>query len=182
MRDVTKSSLPRKAVELIRHFEGGPDPHGPASYRLTASGAWARSRPAHLFYFFKEINLSACRLFVDLGSGDGAAVCMAGLFTTAVGMEADPALASKAAASARRLELADRASFLCTDFFTQRIRAADVLFIYPDKPIHALEESLHGWDGVLLVYGPHFPPKRMKLERTLKCGRESLSVYRGWKM
>ncbi|MEN6438351.1 MAG: hypothetical protein ABFD97_07195 [Syntrophobacter sp.] len=177
-----KSFFQRKAIELIRRFEVVPDSDGQVSYRLTASGAWARSRPAHLFYFFKKINLSAFKLFVDLGSGDGAATCMAGLFTTAIGIEADPDLASEAAESARAVELGNHVNFLCADFFTQRIRAADILFIYPDKPVYALEESLGGWDGVLLVYGPHFPPKRMLLARSLKCGRESLSVYRGWKM
>lgn len=181
MRTGTERLLERKALELIRRFERNPDPRGIDSYRLTVSGAWARSRPAHLFYFFRKIDLSAFRLFVDLGSGDGAAACMAGLFTSAVGIEADANLVAAAAATARDLKLGERVSFLRADFFTQRIRSADVLFIYPDKPVHVLEASLEGWDGTLLVYGPHFPPKKMKLERALKCGRETLAVYRGWK-
>lgn len=171
----------RRAVGMVRYFEGSrgrPDCVDDLPYRLTASGAWARSRPAHLFFFFRRIKLSGFRLFADLGSGDGAAACVAGLFTHAVGIESDPELASSAGRAARNLDIVDRVQFMCADFFTQRIRAADCLFIYPDKPIYSLEDVLDGWVGTLLVYGPHFPPKRMQLSEKLTCGKETLSVYR----
>ncbi len=172
-------------AELVRYFEGlskdgGPFRFGQAPYKLTSHGAWARSRPAHLFYFFKKVGLGSFDLMVDLGSGDGTASCMAGLLTRALGIEADFDLASQAMKSARHLGMDTRVRFICADFYTQRIRNADCLFIYPDKPIYALEQALEGWEGTLLVYGPHFPPKRLRLAEKLTCGKETLCVYRGW--
>jgi hypothetical protein len=171
--------LARKASELIRYYKGlhGVQDEGGDAYRLTASGAWAASRPAHLFYFFRKINLAAFKLFLDLGSGDGIVSCLAGLFTRSVGIEVDPELASIAGQAARVLGLENRVDFVCGDFFTQRIQKADCLFIYPDKPVYALEEWLQGWRGTLVIYGPHFPPKRFSLKEKLRCGRETLSVY-----
>jgi len=144
---------------------------------LTALGAWAASRPAHLYSFFRKVDLSRFRLFIDLGSGDGVAACTAGLFTRSIGMESDPILVSRAALAARDLKLESRVSFICANFLTQRIQQADCLYIYPDKPVHAMEDTLEGWDGTLLIYGPHFPPKRFCLLEKLRCGRETMSVY-----
>lgn len=168
-------------MEVIRHYEGlyrRGRCRAEFSYRVTASGAWAASIPAHLFYFFRKLRLAEDGLFIDLGSGDGVVACIAGLFTRAIGIEADPALVCQAGRSVRDLKLEDSVRFICADFFTQRIQTADYLYIYPDKPIYALEESLQGWRGILLVYGPHFPPRRFLLAERLRCGKESLSVYR----
>ena len=148
------------------------------SYRMTASGAWAASRPAHLFYFFKKIGVLNFRLFIDLGSGDGVASCLAGLFTRSIGIESDPVLVLRASRAARDLKLDTRVQFIRADFLTQNIRGADCLFIYPDKPVYALEEALEGWAGTLLVYGPHFPPKRFCFAEKIRCGKETMSVYR----
>ncbi|MGA2404725.1 MAG: hypothetical protein ABSG91_23985, partial [Syntrophobacteraceae bacterium] len=92
-------------------------------------------------------------------------------------IESDPFLVSQAGRAARDLRLESRVRFICADFLTQRIQRADCLYIYPDKPLHALEDALEGWGGVLLIYGPHFPPKRFRLREKLRCGRESMSVY-----
>ena len=171
-----------RAAELIRYYRRlhAPGPHNKLGlpYRLTAAGAWAASRPAHLFHFFRQINLSEFRLFIDLGSGDGIVSCLAGLFTKAVGIEADPQLALTASRSARELELENRVNFICADFFTQEIRAADCCYIYPDKPVYPVEETLEGWEGTLLINGPHFPPKKFSIKQKLRCGRETLSIYR----
>ncbi|MGA3112985.1 MAG: hypothetical protein ABSF90_00980 [Syntrophobacteraceae bacterium] len=172
---------PKTAAEIIEYFRRlhGPDgEYGEAlPYRLTASGAWAASRPEHLFNFFKRVDLSQFRLFIDLGSGDGVASCAAGLFTRSIGIESDPCLVSRAARAARDLNIQDRVGFICADFLTQRIQEADCLYIYPDKPVDALEKAIEGWDGTLFIYGPHFPPKRLALMEKLTCGRETLSVY-----
>jgi hypothetical protein len=165
-------------IAYFRRLHGRDGDYGEAlPYRLTASGAWAASRPEHLFNFFKRVDLSRFRLFIDLGSGDGVASCTAGLFTRSVGIESDPFLASRAARAARDLNLLSRVGFIRADFLTQRIQAADCLYIYPDKPIDALEKTLEGWDGTLFIYGPHFPPKRLSLMEKLRRGRETLSVY-----
>jgi hypothetical protein len=171
----------KKAAEIIRYFGRLHGRRGRCGeippYRLTASGVWAASRPAHLFNFFKRIDLSGYRLFADLGSGDGVAACTAGLFTCSIGIESDAFLVSLASRAARDLKLDDRVGFIRADFLTQGIREAGCLFIYPDKPIYVLDEVLAGWGGVLLIYGPHFPPKRLRLREKLRCGKETMSVY-----
>ena len=175
------SSRAKRAVDVIRYFrqlhgvsgKGGEFP----PYRVTASGAWAASRPAHLYCFFKKLNLSKCGLFIDLGSGDGVASCIAGLFTRSVGIESDPILVSRSLRTVRELGLEDRVRFIRADFLTQHIRRADCLYIYPDRPVNFLEEALKGWIGTLLIYGPHFPLERLRLQKKLRCGKESISVY-----
>jgi len=176
-------SVSVKADEVIGYFQrlhACPGDRGEAlPYRLTASGTWAASRPEHLFNFFKRVDLSSFSLFIDLGSGDGVASCAAGLFTRSIGIESDPYLVSRAARAARDLGLKDRVRFICADFLTQRIQEADCLYIYPDKPIDALEKTLEGWRGTLLIYGPHFPPGRFCLREKLSYGMETMSVYCG---
>ncbi len=170
-----------KAAELIGYYRKlhthGSGDSDQLPYRLTVSGAWAVSRPAHLFYFFRKIELSRFRLFVDLGSGDGIVACLAALFTTAVGIEADSRLVRTARGAARALDLERRVGFIRADYLSQGLQAADCLYIYPDKPVFALERELSGWSGTLLIYGPHFPPKELKLRDKLRCGRETLAVY-----
>lgn len=146
-------------------------------YRRTASGAWAASRPEYLFDFFKGVNLSRFRLLIDLGSGDGVAACVAGLFTRAIGIESDRLLAEGAGRAAHALRLSGRVEFICANFLTQNIQKADCLYIYPDKPLGDLETVLEGWGGTLLVYGPHFPPKRFVLQKKLRRDLETLSLY-----
>ena len=114
---------------------------------------------------------------MDLGSGDGVACCTAGLFTRSVGIESDPFLVARASRAARDLNLEDRVRFIRADFLTQGIREADCLYIYPDRPVYVLEDVLADWAGTLLIYGPHFPPKRFRLREKLRCGRETMSVY-----
>ncbi|MGC9196770.1 MAG: hypothetical protein ACP5IL_15145 [Syntrophobacteraceae bacterium] len=167
-----------KADAVIGYFRKRQENCGQASpYRLTASGAWAASRPEYLSHFFERLNLGHFRLFIDLGSGDGVACCLAGLFTRAIGIESDHFLASGAERTARDLELQERVSFICADFLTQSIQRADCLYIYPDKPLDALEKVLGEWNGNLLVYGPHFPPKHLVLQKKLRLGMETMSVY-----
>ncbi|MGC8493129.1 MAG: hypothetical protein ACP5SH_15470 [Syntrophobacteraceae bacterium] len=166
------------AAGVIDHFRKRAEGRGEERpYRRTASGAWAASRPEYLFDFFKSVNLSGFRLFIDLGSGDGVAACVAGLFTRAIGIESDRLLACEAQRAARALRLSGRVEFICANFLTQNIQKADCLYIYPDKPLEGLETVLEGWGGTLLVYGPHFPPKRFFLQKKLRRDMETLSLY-----
>lgn len=151
---------------------------GDVPYRLTAKGAWACSRVDVLYSFFRQLNLTRYRCFVDLGSGDGAVTCLAGLFTRAVGIEIDARLCARAKQAARELGLDSRVDFIRSDFSTQKIQQADCLYVYPDKPIYGIEALLDDWQGDLLVYGPHFPPARMQPVRRLRGENEQLVVYR----
>lgn len=173
-------SRTRRFLSVCRHFRAqhlARETSGGRLYRETQLGAWATSRPEHLYYFFRSIELSRFRLFIDLGSGDGIVACIASLFTRAVGIEIDPELCSSARQSSIELGLQDHVELICGDFLGQRIRRADSLFIYPDKPMGRLEELLEGWKGTLLVYGPHLPVSRMTPLHRLACGRERLQVY-----
>lgn len=170
----------RGLAALVRHYaerHAALEAAGTGPYRMTALGAWATSRAKHLFHFFKELPLSRFRLFLDLGSGDGIAVCTAALFTRAAGIEIDSGLCREAAESARKLDLAHRTTFIQGDLFSQNIAAADCLFIYPDKPVQPILKRLSGRSRTLLVYGPHLPPEGLSPVRILTCGNERLTVY-----
>ena len=151
---------------------------GSGAYRITSLGAWAASRPAHVYYFLKRLGIEKDRLFVDLGSGDGLVACVAGLFARSVGIEADPELCRTAGRALLDLALSHRVEIVCGDYLTMDLRRADCLYLYPDKPFYALEERLQSWPGRLLVYGPHFPPARLIPGRQLRCGRERIQEYR----
>jgi hypothetical protein len=164
-------------ARYYRTLHNGLRDRGEGPYRLTTLGAWATSRAPHLFSFFRRIDLSRYDLFIDLGSGDGIVTCIAGLFTRSVGIEIDVELCHLAQRAARELKLADRVSFICGNYLDLRIRRAGCLYHYPDKPMHDLERLLTGWNGVLLIYGPHLPPRSLVPISRLECGRERLVVY-----
>jgi len=147
-------------------------------YRLTAQGAWASSRAPHVFFFFRKLRLHRYRCFLDLGSGDGMVVCLAGLFTRALGIEIDPELCGLAQRAARDLGVAALVGFVCGDYRQLPIHRADCLYCYPDKPLPAIADRLRTWRGDLLVYGPHFPPPGFAAITRLACGRERLVLYR----
>lgn len=170
----------RRFLAVLRYYRAlheGWERSGRPLYRDTSLGAWAGSRPEHLYYFFRRVGLARYRLFIDLGSGDGLAACLASLFTRAIGIEIDPDLCRTARTASVDLGLHGRAEFVCGDFLGQSITRADCLFIYPDKPIHRLEPLLTGWRGTLLVYGPHLPAQSLTPRQRLACGRERLTRY-----
>jgi len=165
---------------IVRHYRERYEAlsnEGVAHYCLTALGAWATSRAPHVYYFFRIIDLSKYKLFVDLGSGDGIVTCIAGLFTRAIGIETDLELCRVAQNASSKLNLDDTVSFTCGDYLTQRIWKADCLYLYPEKPFHSLEKYLTNWQGTLLVYGPHLPPRRFVPIQKLQCAKERLVLY-----
>lgn len=164
-------------VRYYRKFYVELNRSGAQPYRMTRLGAWAASRAPHVFYFFKTCNLAQYRLFMDLGSGDGIVSCIAGLFTRSIGIEVDPQLASVAGAAARNLGLERKVEFICGDHRDHRINQADCLYLYPDKPFDALVDRLSGWNGTIIVYGPHFPPKSLTPRLTHRCGMEQIVFY-----
>jgi len=171
----------RKLLSILRYYRRRHElleANGQGPYRMTSKGAWAASRAAHVYYFLRRLGVEGDRLFVDLGSGDGLVACVAGLFTEAVGIEADPDLCNAASRAVRYLAMEDRVHIVCGDYLTQNLRQADCLYLYPDKPFHKLESTLTSWDGRLLVYGPHMPPSQLISGNSLRCGRERLQVYR----
>lgn len=150
---------------------------GSLPYALTTRGAWATSRSVYVFRFFRILALEQYEKFVDLGSGDGIVVHLAALFTASKGIEIDPSLCGISRRMSQQLNLPNEVEFACTDFMHSNLTDADCLYIYPDKPIHLLEERLKDWKGALLIYGPHFKPRRFKPLQDLQCGRERLVLY-----
>jgi hypothetical protein len=150
---------------------------GRMPYRHTRLGAWAASVAANVFHFFSCLQLSKYRLFIDLGSGDGVVACIAGLFTRAVGIEIDPALCGVARRAAQQLQLSSQVGICCGDYRKLRVRQADCLYLYPDKPLADVEALLAGWQGHLLVAGPHFTPQNFEPLQLLQRGRDQLAVY-----
>jgi len=68
---------------------------------------------------------------IDLGSGDGRIVLAAAQRgATAVGIEIDANLVERSRESARRLNLADRATFVTQDLFETDFRGYDVVTLY----------------------------------------------------
>lgn len=147
-------------------------------YRMTKLGAWATSRAAHVFFFFKTIGLDNYKLFIDLGSGDGIVSCIAGLFTRSIGIEIDLDLCSIARNASCDLGMGAKVNFICGDFWDHKIDQADCLYLYPDKPFDRLEKKLARWRGTILAYGPHLPPRNFESVRTLRCGKEQMVLYR----
>ncbi len=148
-------------------------------YSLTARGAWATSRPVHVFRFFQLAQMEKYRKVIDLGSGDGVVAHLASLFTSSVGIEIDESLCATARGISRQLGIPHTVEFLCEDYLQYDFRSsgADCLYIYPHMPIQILEERLQHWQGTVLIYGPHFKPKTLKTLQEFKCGRERMIIY-----
>lgn len=152
-----------RVEEAYRLFYQGLYEQGEFPYRSTRSGMWAVSCGREAYGAFCRLKIDQYEHVADLGSGDGKIVLLASLFTRATGYEVDEELYFKA------LELRDllglfRACFVRQDFMETDLDPYDLLYIYPDKPLDALEEKLlqSRWCGRLLVNGPHFPPRRLR--------------------
>ena len=145
-------------------------------YRSTKSGMWATSKAEEVYRGFCHFNLDQYNHMADLGSGDGIVVAIASLFTRATGYEIDAWLHEQSIALRNSLNLS-KATFIQADFLRANLSGHDLLYLYPDKPFHDLEERLHStWRGRLLVNGPHFVPLHFKkvAESPASVGRFTL--------
>jgi hypothetical protein len=170
----------QRFARIESHYQGlyqQLDKAGHLPYRHTRLGAWAASVGENVFHFFACLQLSNYRLLIDLGSGDGVVACVAGLFTRAVGIEIDPQLCGVAQHAVRQLQLNSQVSTCCGDYRKLRVRQADCLYLYPDKPLADVEALLAGWQGHLLVAGPHFTPRNFEALQCLHRGLDQLVVY-----
>jgi hypothetical protein len=120
---------------------------------------WAVSDMEAVYGAFCHFRLDRYSHMADLGSGDGAVVLVASLFTRASGYELDEVLHGKSVEFRNQLNLT-QAEFFQQDYLQADLSPYDLLYIYPDKPLYDLEEILRpSWHGHLLVNGPHFPPR-----------------------
>src|SRR3989338_3270616 len=102
----------------------------------TGKGFWGGVIADEVYEAFKRIGLHRHKSFIDLGSGDGKAVLIAALFCKrAVGIELDNNLFGKSMEIQRKLRIPN-AIFYKSNFYDHPISELDVVFTYPDAPMH----------------------------------------------
>ena len=127
-------------------------------YKSTESGMWAASNPVEVYRAFSHFQLAQYQHMADLGSGDGRVSLIGSLFTRATGYETDEELYAKSLKIRDTLRIKN-ARFIRQDYLDVDLNPYSMLYLYPDKPFYPLEDKLKdGWQGHLLVHGPHFPP------------------------
>jgi|TARA_Y100000310_G_C20701315_1_gene830209 hypothetical protein len=132
-----------------------------------------------IYEAFKRINLHKHKSFVDLGSGDGKVVLTAALFCKrAVGVEIDENLFNKSLEMQRKLYIPN-AIFHNNDFYDHNISEFDIVFVYPDSPMHRGMEKklLNELRGKLLHYGYHFHPQNLEVEDKFLVNGNLFTVY-----
>ena len=153
--------------------------NGRLPLRSTTNGFWGGVIADEVYEAFKRINLHKHRSFIDLGSGDGKAVLIAALFCKrAVGIELDNNLFRKSLEMQRKLRIPN-AIFYNSDFYDHPISEFDVVFTYPDAPMHrGLEKKLlNELRGKLIHYGHHFHPEHLKAEDRFLVNGNLFTVY-----
>ena len=143
----------------------------------TPLGFWGYSLGDEIVELFTILNLGQYTHFLDLGSGDGKVVNLAALFTKATGIEADKELIEKSNAVKQKFGLS-KASFVLGDFMQHDLSQYDILFIYPDKRMHEIEEKLiKEMKGILIFQGLHFHPLRLKKVKEFYAGTNLITIY-----
>jgi len=132
-----------------------------------------------IFEAFKKIKLDKSKSFIDLGSGDGKVVLIASLFCKrALGIEMDNELFKKSMEMQVKLHITN-AMFYNSDFYDHSISEFDIVFTYPDAPMHrGLEKKLlNELTGKLVHYGHHFHPQNLKVEDKFLVDGNLITVY-----
>ncbi len=145
----------------------------------TGKGFWGGVIADEVYEAFKRINLHNHTSFIDLGSGDGKVVLTAALFCKrAVGVEIDNELYQKSLEMQRKLNIPN-AIFYNNDFHEHNISEYDVVFVYPDSPMHrGLEKKLlNELTGKVLHYGYHFHPQNLRVEDKFLVNGNLFTVY-----
>ena len=145
----------------------------------TGKGFWGGVIADEVYETFKKIGLQRHKSFVDLGSGDGKVVLTAALFCKrAVGIEVDDELYLKSLEMQRKLNIPN-AIFYNNDFYDHNIAGYDMVFVYPDAPMHRGMEKklLNELTGKLLHYGHHFHPENLKAEDRFLVNGNLFTVY-----
>ncbi|MFH1591325.1 MAG: hypothetical protein ABIC95_05360 [archaeon] len=150
--------------------------------RDTGIGYWGISDLHELYQAFSVLHLDDYERFLDLGSGDGRAVMVAGLFTSAEGVEYDKWLhevSTDIKSKLKKSPAAKRVTFHNKDFLTHDISPYDFIFLAPDKPAYrGLNPKLKAeLNGHLAVWGHHFQPQQLRQEASIHIGQGVVTVY-----
>ena len=152
---------------------------GKLPLRSTGKGFWGGVIADEIYEAFKRIDLHKHKTFIDLGSGDGKAVLTAALFCErAVGIEIDNELYQKSLELQRKLNIPN-AIFYNNDIYDYSISGFDIVFVYPDSPMHRGMEKklLNELTGKLLHYGHHFHPQNLKPQDRFLVNGNLFTVY-----
>ena len=152
---------------------------GKLPLRSTKKGFWGHVPADDIYNAFKQLELQNHSTFVDLGSGDGKVVLIASLFCNrAVGIEIDDELFRKSLEMQKNLGISN-AIFFNDDFYNHAISGFDVVFVYPDEPMHrGLENKLlNELTGKLIHFGHHFHPERLSKQKSIVANGNLVTVY-----
>ena len=152
---------------------------GKLPFRSTRRGFWGGVVADEIYEAFKKIRLHKHKTFIDLGSGDGKVVLTAALFCErAVGIEMDNELYQKSLELQRKLNIPN-AIFYNNDLYDYNISGFDIVFVYPDEPMHRGMERklLNELTGKLLHYGHHFHPQNLKAQDRFLVNGNLFTVY-----
>ncbi|MFH0977730.1 MAG: class I SAM-dependent methyltransferase [Candidatus Woesearchaeota archaeon] len=142
----------------------------------TGVGYWSMSVADDLYTLFQRLRLQNYKRFIDIGSGDGKAVMVASLFTSATGIEIDKELHDKAQEIKKRLKI--KANLLNGDYHEHNLKNYDIIFYYPDSLNHKLELKLaNELNGKLIVYGPHYHPTMFKHDMSFIAHSTPVSIF-----
>jgi len=153
--------------------------HGKLPLWSTGKGFWGGVIADEVYEAFKRTGLNKRTSFIDLGSGDGKAVLIAALFCKrAVGIELDNNLFKKSLEMQQKLSMPN-AIFYNSNFYDHSISEFDVVFTYPDAPMHrGLEKKLlNELRGKLIHYGHHFHPQNLKAEEQFLVNDNLFTIY-----
>jgi 16S rRNA G527 N7-methylase RsmG len=153
--------------------------NGKLPFGSTKNGFWGSVVSDEVYDAFKKLRLHKHKSFVDLGSGDGKTVLIASLFCKrAVGIELDNELFNKSKEMQEKLNISN-ALFYNNDFNEHSVTGYDVVFLYPDGPMHrGIEKKLlNELTGKLVHYGHHFHPNHLEKESSINVNGTLVSVY-----
>lgn len=151
---------------------------GRAALKNTKDGYWGISQADLIWEVFNKIKLDKFKNFFDIGSGDGKVVLAASLFTKATGFETDTELFKKSAEMKKKLGLKN-AFLYKKDYYTENLSKYDVLYHFPDQPMHKLERKLLAeMKGILIHYGNEFKPLQLREQQRFVYKGVKVTIYR----
>lgn len=145
----------------------------------TEYGLFGSSDMYDVLELFKRIGMES---FVDLGSGDGRIVLLAGLFTDATGIEGDPALHAIALKAKEdlmeRIPELERCTFIKGDYSEMDLSGYRTFFIYADHDWpEGFQKQLMRYEGMLYSLHNIYKPSLLKRARTYWIGQVPFISY-----
>lgn len=153
--------------------------------RQTEFGYWGYSVIKDVFQIFRDIKLNNFKNFIDLGSGDGKVVLVAGLFTNSAGFELDKDLFTKSVEFknklAKKINIKNEIKFENKNYLNEDLSKYNVLYHYPDKRMYEIENKLlkeMKKDAILIHYGNYFFPLQLRKVKEFNFNGMRAGLYK----